>query len=313
MPERELPPQIQRFLAANVYPPTSRPLTRGAKDLLQPNRRHEKRRPLDKDGDVQFLFTADRYYYTGDETALIWLEVLDGGQPAAVHIQQATARAEERGQPTGALVDLGLQPDGALWSSALDLAEVFPEHHGTILLEVAFEVEGKDIHGEAIRIFSTPANQVPARLTGQFLDYVHEGSLMVKAGVDVFKPGFFRFDANLYDKDGNPVATSVFKGDLFVGEQWVPLEFFGKVLSDQGARGPYSVEQIRGYRFLDGQTPDRERLADDPAIHRTAPYEAAVFSDAVYTSEHKERMIKLMLEDLEAGIRLDTPVPAEKG
>jgi hypothetical protein len=306
--EQELPPQIQRYLDANVYPPTSGRLTAEATDLLYPNQRYEKPRPLDEDGDVTFVFTADRYYYTGDEVALVWLEVLDGEQPADVDIYQATARAEEDGRPGGAPVDLGLlQSDGGRWSTVLDLAQAFSDHHGTILLEVAFQAEGGEIHSEAIRIFSTPVDRVPAQLSGDFRDSVDDGSLLVELGVDVRESGFFRFDANLYDRNGEPVAFAMFKGDLEPGENWLPLEFFGKILRDQGAMGPYSIEQIRGYRYLEGQTPDRERLVDNLATHQTSRYDAAVFSDAVYTSEHKERMVQLMLEDMAAGRTLDVP------
>lgn len=310
--DREMPAQIRRFLEDNVYPPTSRPLTQDSTDLLHPNRRYEKPRPLEDDREMTFVFTADRYYYAGDETALVWLEVSKGGQPAAVDIHRALALAEERGAPTGAAVDLGLQTDGIRWSSALDLERTFPGHHGTILLEVAFQAEGGAIHGEAIRIFTTPLDRVPARLTGEFRDSVREGSLLVEAGVDVIEPGFYRFDANLFDQSGEPVAFTAFKGELAPGEQWVPLEFFGKILRDQGAVGPYTIDQIRGYRFLEGQTPDREQLIDEAVTHRTSPYAPEAFSDEEYTSEHKERMIELMLEDVEEGRTLDLPTLAAR-
>lgn len=294
-----------------MYPPTSKPLTAGADDLLRPNRRYEKPRPLDDDRDTTFVFTADRYYYTGDEIAHIWLEVAKGGQPAAIRVLRATALAEKKGQRGGG-VDLDLAPDGVRWASALVLEEAFPDHHGTILLEVAFEAESGEVYGEAIRIFTTPVDKIPARLTGEFRDSPREGSLLVEVGVDVYEPGFYRFDANLYDGAGEPVAFSVFKGNLGPGEQWLPLAFFGKILRDHGVAGPYSMEQIRGYRFLEGQTPDREQLAEDPVTHRTRPYDVAVFSDEEYTSEHMERMIALMMEDVEAGRDLDLPTVAGK-
>jgi hypothetical protein len=306
--DAQVPPQIQRFLEANVYPPTSRPLTADAVDLLYPNRRYEKPQPLDEDGEITFVFTADRYYYTGDEVAHVWLEVLKGDEPARVQLDRATARAEGGGGSGGMLVDLGLRPAGGLWSTDLSLGNAFPGHHGSILLEVAFRADGGEPHSAAVRIFSTPVERVPARLTGDVRDSLIDGSLLVEVGVDVFEPGFYRFDANLYDRDGAPLAFTVFKGDLAPGEQWLPLEFFGKVLRDQGVMGPYSVEQIRGYRFLEGQTPDRELLIDDPLTHLTSAYDVASFSDAEYTSEHTERMIDLMLDDIENGRTLDSPV-----
>lgn len=310
--EKELPPQIQRFLDANVYPPTSGRLSADATDLLNPNQRYESPRPLDEDGDVTSVFTADRYYYTGDEKPLVWLEVREGDQPADFDLRRATARAEEDGQPSGDPVDLGLQLDGDRWIGVLDLAQVFPDHHGTILLEVAFE-EGGEIYEEAIRIFTTPVDLIPAQFMGDFRESVRNGSLLIEAGVDVRTPGFFRFDANLYDRNGKPVAFAVYKGELEPGENWLPLEFFGKVLRDQGAMGPYSVQQLRGYRFLEGQTPDRENLSYNSPRHQTSPYDAFIFSDAVYTSEHKERMVQLMIDDIGAGRTLDVPPIASRG
>src|SRR5688572_17046033 len=126
MGEEEMPPQIQRYLEATVYPPTSQPLRPGAQDLLQPNQRYEKPRPLsNKNRDVTFVFTADRYYYTGDEVAHVWLEVLRGDEPAAgVRVRRATALAEGEAAG-GASVDLRLRPDGGRWSSDLELEKIF--------------------------------------------------------------------------------------------------------------------------------------------------------------------------------------------
>ena len=309
--EQELPPQVRRFLEANVYPPTSGRLTAGATDQLYPNQRYEKPRPLDEDGDATSVFTADRYYYTGDEVALIWLEVLEGGQPADVEVYQATARAEERGGPR--------RRAPSIWDCS-----------STVGAGVASWIWGRSFQSTTGRSFSKwlsrwREEKFTARRSASFRRRsigFQPSSLATSATPFTTavcwsrwpsKCGslaFFRFDANLYDRHGEPVAFAVFKGDLAPGENWLPLEFFGKILRDQGAKGPYSVEQIRGYRFLEGQTPDRERMVDAPATHRTSPYDSTAFSDAVYTSEHKERMVQLMLEDIDAGRTLDVPAVA---
>jgi hypothetical protein len=123
----------------------------------------------------------------------------------------------------------------------------------------------------------------------------------------VLAPGFYRFDANAFDAQGRPVAFASFKGELAKADRWVPFEFFGKALRDAGAEGPFTIRHVRGYRFLDGEFPDRERLRDQALVWTTAPYSAAAFSEEPYTSEHQEHMVELMLEDVAAGRSLDLP------
>jgi hypothetical protein len=45
----------------------------------------------------------------------------------------------------------------------------------------------------------------------------------------------------------------------------------------------------------------------------TSPWPLDAFSDAVYTSAHKEQMVRLLLEDAAAGRRLFVPPLAVEG
>jgi hypothetical protein len=103
------------------------------------------------------------------------------------------------------------------------------------------------------------------------------------------------------------VAFAVFKGELGSGSQTIPLEVFGKVLRDAGVPGPYELRQVRGYRFLDGQYPDRERLADIDGTWTTEAWPLDAFGDAPWAGEHKRRMVELMLEDEANGIPVEAP------
>src|SRR6185436_1958240 len=81
---------LTAYRKANVYPPTSRPLTADQVDLLRPNQRHETMRPVDRGG-VSYLFTADRYFVIGDETLTAMLDVRRDGKPVPAAITQAYA------------------------------------------------------------------------------------------------------------------------------------------------------------------------------------------------------------------------------
>jgi hypothetical protein len=183
----------------------------------------------------------------------------------------------------------------------------FADHHGPILLRVVHEYARGRTHEETLRLFLTPNDRIPATLTGEVSDFTSAGSLVVEIGVDVQDPGFFRFDANLLGPSGEPVAFAVFKGELAAGRGAVPLEVYGKVLRDAGVHGPWTVSEIRGYRFLEAAYPDRERLPDSDLRHVTGDHPLDAFTDADHVDEHELHVVSLMLEDVERGIGLEVP------
>ncbi len=313
LPPREaLPEPIRRYLAANAYPATSGRLTGAHEDLLRPNRRHERRRPVpdslsdDPSAVVSYLFSADRFFYSGDETVEAFLQVWRGAEPVAPRILSARAVAEGRDGPSKDARTLAFVWQGDRLVADLPLTR-FPEHHGPILLTVRFEHEPGRSHEDSIRIFNTPVRRIPARFTGRLRDSLREGHLLVEVELRVEAAGFYRLDANLRDAGGAPVAFATFKGELERGTRFVPLEVWGRVLRDAGIPGPYTVSEVRGYRFLEGSYPDRELIPDAALRHVTGSHALADLSDEPFTSEHQETMVRLMLEDLERGISLDVP------
>lgn len=314
---RELPEAVQRYLESNMVPPTSGRLTPGQVDLLEPNGRYEGHRPVpDTFGEsppATFLWTTDRYAYSGDEVVHARFELRRGEADAPPARLEAWAQAEGDAGALGDPVRLVFRADAGAWLADLDLARAFPEHHGAIVLGVRYALpEGAD-QEEAIRVFTTPLARIPARFTGSFRDAVRDGSLVVEVGIDVREAGFYRVDANLYAASGTPVAWAAFKGELGTSDGVVPLEFFGRVLREAGVPGPYQVGQVRGYRFVDARFPDRERLRDLPGRWTTSPFELLAFSDAVWTSAHKEQMVQMLLDDVRAGRSVEVPPLAVPG
>lgn len=314
----DLPEEVRRVLESTPYPPSSGRLTRGNDDLLYPNRRYERHRPIpdtlgpDPADVVTWRFTTDRWSYVGPEVAQVFLEVLRGDEPVAVDIVAASAAREgERGR-TGTPEPVAFSRDGDRLVAELPLAR-FADHAGMILLEVQFEYAPGKLHSDELRIFSTPTSHVPGRVAGPIVDRVTDGSLVLDVPVDLATGGFYRFDANLYDANGEPVAFVSFKGELASGPQQIPLEVYGKVLSDAGVPGPYTVGELRGYRFLDGQYPDRELLPPVADGFSTQGWPPDVFTTEPHVSEHDLRMADLMLEDLAAGIPLPQPPVAQDG
>jgi len=120
---------------------------------------------------------------------------------------------------------------------------------------------------------------------------------VIHAGVAVDTPGRYVIDCNLFDAADQPVAWSRFKGDLAAGVHDADLMFFGKVILDGHARGPFHIGQLRGARFAPGLDPDLEQMPPFAGGYTTAPYPPDAFSDAEYDSPDKQRMIELLGQD----------------
>ncbi|MCA9512553.1 MAG: hypothetical protein KC560_17735, partial [Myxococcales bacterium] len=299
---------MRDYLARTVYPPDAGRLDQ-AGDLLEANPRYEqfKRVPGSHGSvpDVTFLWTADAFRYTSDEIVHARFEAKQGDAPALVRDLSGWARAEGRGGPEGDEVALHFRRAGAAHLADVDLSREFAEHHGFVVLGVRYTVADVAQQEERIRVFVTPADAIPAAFTGTFRDDVRDGSLVVEAGVEVYRPGFYRFDANLYGANGEPVAWAAFKGELSRRDGFVPLRFFGRVLRDVGAPGPYRLRQLRGYLFRDGEFPDRLHLRDYEGSYVTSASALDAFSEAEWDDAHRRRMVELMLQDEAAGIPID--------
>jgi hypothetical protein len=318
-PLEELPEPVRRLLESTPYPDTSGRLHAGQEDLLQPNRRYERHRPIpdtlshDPAQVVTWRFTSDRYAYTGADAdaAHVSLEVRRGGEPLEVELHEATAVREGRAGAEGERERIDFRRDGRDLVSDLPL-HLFADHHGVILLEVRFEYERGRFHEDELRIFHTPPDRVPAELAPVARDFVQDGSLVVAVDVDVERAGFYRFDANVYGAGGEPVAYTHWKGDLQPGGQTIPLRVYGKVLHDAGVPPPYTVTQIRGYQFIDGGYPDRAHLLDLPTRHTTASYSLGSFTTVRHDSPQEIRLANMLLQDIASGIGV-APPPAASG
>lgn len=307
-----LPPSVRRYLVNTVYPPGTGRLTPAQADLVEPNRRFEGYRPIpetfstDADEIVTVRLTCDHYYYEGDDPIPLSLEILRGNAPVEPLSLDAGATREGRAGLVGNRMPLRFLPEGAGYRAVLDPAR-FADHHGPIVVDTRIEYARGVFHDETLRLFLTPEGRIPARFSGEVDDAVVDGNLRIEVGIDVDQPGEYRIYANLYDGRGTPLAFSGFKGELDRGDDTAPIEFFGRLLRDLGARGPYRVGEIRGYRFIDGEYPDRERIPDLPGRHPTGDYRLTAFSPDEFMNAHKARMIELLMEDAARGIAIDPP------
>lgn len=305
---------VTAYRRANVYPPNSHPLTLEHDDLIHPNKRHESPRPTDADDGVEFLFTADKYYLVGDDVLHARLTVTRAGVPVAgTKIVQAFAAIADPDQPNPARVPMTYAFVEGGFDAVLAPAAFAVKRQSAITVYLEFD-DGTG-HGTQRSHFDlqyNPAAAIPARFTGVFRDAVVAGSLVVYAGIDVKLAGHYIIDCNLYDAAGNPVGWTRWKNDLAAGVQNADLMFFGKVITDTKAAGPFHIGELRGQRFVPGRDPDLEQMADFTGSYATAPYKPSDFSDADYDSPDKQHVIELLEQQAAKGVHQGAATPGDE-
>ena len=290
---RALPPQsaLQHYLRSSRFPPTSRPLTLDNGDLIHPNRRHERRRRTEDDPEVSFLFTADRFFVNGNEPLTAILQAWRGSAPVVPEVVAASMRVVEPNLGPGAPVAFGVA-DGIASATIVPAQLIEAEHAVVMAFEVTFTVD--DVTQTSSFNFQfTPPNSVPARFVDRMQASVVDGSLVVSAGIEVIRPGYYIIDANLWAAE-EPVAWTRFKGQLTMGQTTVALRFFGKAIRDRDISGPYRLGEVRGARFEEGREPDMDHIPTIAFTGSTPAYDVTTFSDAEWTSPAKQRKIEAL-------------------
>ena len=286
---------VTAYRKANIYPPGSRPLTREHVDLLKPNERHESWRPTEADDGTTYLFTADRFFAFGNDVVTSTLTVKSAKPVKIVQALVATT------DPAFVPVAMTYTQNGNVWTAQLAPASLKLSVQTELGIYIEFD-DGTTKERSHYNVQYTPESGVPARFSGVFADSIVQGSLDVRVGVQVTDAGHYVLDCNLYDAGDNPVAWVHWKGDLASGAQSADLSFFGKVIVDAGAKGPFRIGELRGARFDPGHQPDLAQMPPYPGTYATHAYATNEFSGDEYDSADKQKMLNFLTQQQQAGV-----------
>ncbi|EPG65142.1 hypothetical protein [Leptospira wolffii] len=328
-----VPPEkiLKDYLEWSEYPPISRPLTRYNEDLLNPYFIPLAPIPMvDKPQDTKpngYSCKLQPLQWAAigvREPIHITLECFDSRyEKAPLDVRNVRLWKEFDGVKYTALPpdgnDKGLDGD----AKAKDNVYTFEwrptyKDWGDMFFEVEFVYGKEKKQGKLLSSFFSSPYQ-PAEWSGYFLDLPKEGSLTVKAGVNVFKAGSYHLEANLVNaSNGEPIAWATFDGKLNGGRQEVDFLFYGKLIKESGFEGPYALTQLRGYRvnlavdpdwFGQGEEgmrkilaakttePDKELLAPHKENYTTKSYDLNNFSSKAWEAPEKDQKVK-QLQDM---------------
>ena len=330
--------RLEHYLDYSKYPDFSRPLEAGHTDLLDPYRSSQLETPLvqgqclsgaaGRGCDSTKLFLKVRCTIRAESVMAIRRtdfafnasctdtdseQKLDLSKfTANVLLEKNTPAGEETVRRPGPIFfgDDGSNGDAVAGDRVYRLIVRLGLHDwGWMQLTLAGEYGGAAVTTLASVWFSTPHRV--AEFGETIIDGVQLGHLIVRVPVQIYKAGYYEFNANLLqaDEDREPVANSYTNIELTEGRHIVELKFFGKVIRDKGLDGPFVVTALRARRnnapvtpadlqraaLADRDVQPREDILYQPMFeyvpigpeHVTAPYGSDEFSAAEWTSEEK--------------------------
>lgn len=249
------------------YPSDSRPLTKKMADLLDPFRITQEKVPIfrpDSDGAIQGYFSwySSLYMVTEDKPAVAWLQVIDAKTDKPIHARILSAEIQSDlvfgEKPVGVAdyndsgVGYDQEANDGIYTFSWVPRKGEKLHWGELTMKVRFDAPSIKLkETEASFTFnSTPI--IPAKFTGNYRESIESGSLIISAEIDVFKPGQYIFEANLFDKEtGTPYHWVYMRKYLEKGtSQSVALPFFGAIFHDRGfEEGRFILRNLRGHRM----------------------------------------------------------------
>jgi hypothetical protein len=198
-----------------------------------------------------------------------------------------------------------LAGDGVFSATVPPTLEVAKGFSGELLVEVDVEV-AEETGTLQFRFAQTAA--VPARFTKTARDAVEGGSLAIYLGIEVLEAGRYDLRGRLYDAKGAPVAFMTYVGELGPSAREVRLFAYGKLLRDQGAVPPFVLKDIEGWRYLEGQYPDREQMEMWTEGTTTAAYDASALTDQPWEAPEKQAKLRSFDDAVKRGPSEIAPV-----
>ena len=210
---------------------------------------------------------------------------------------------EVRTQQGGVLAALAFNDDGkdgdAHANDLVFTAVVAPgreralEFKGAQLVEARAETRGGEERVATTGfLYSVPL----AHLTGRYRDEIADGNLVVSAEVQVDAEARFHLEATLAESGGAPLGWAQNAMVLGPGTAWMPLTYWGLMLHERGANGPYLLRSVA--LSTTGEMPNQK---NDVVVNAyvTKPYDVGQFSDRPFDDPD--------LLDAAARIEADTP------
>jgi hypothetical protein len=294
---------LAAYRASTRYPPGARPLAEHP-DQARPHHVEPVSLPLARADrkltTARVTLRQDRLFLVGDERAALAITCADGDEPAPCSITSAAALVppdvKDASSHRAVPIPFSAADGGGLATIFQPGAQGFGGYRGPIRIDLALDVTG-ETGGASFDLVYSPA--APASFTGRVDEALREGSLDLDVEVAIDEPGRYVISARVDDAEGRSFAYLSENEELRAGRQPVRLRLFGKLVRDEGARSPFRLRDLEGFRLLEDAYPDRDPMvAREGVVHTTKSYALRDFAAAEWESEEKSRHVKELSKDV---------------
>jgi hypothetical protein len=301
---------LDTYLESTQYPPYARPMSERP-DLVRPHHVPTRQLPLaradQKPTSARITLHQDRYFLSGDEQATLSIQCETSAGPVPCEVLSASASVppdmSHEGGPVAILfADQGRDGDqtagdGALTARVQPARQGFAAYHGPIRVDLDLRVQSES-GGASFDLEYTPTS--PAKFTGEVRESLADGSLDLYVGMTITRPGRYVVRARVDDAEDRQFAYLSWNEEMGAGLQEARLRLFGKLIHDQGAKAPFRLRDIEGFRLEENTYPDREAIPTlEGDIHTTKPYKMSDFSQNTWESEDKSRRVDRLEKETE--------------
>jgi hypothetical protein len=272
------------LLSKYRYPPGSQSLAERT-DMLMPHHVEPVLRGLSATGDGKLSVEQNqsRIYLRPDQTAVASIKILYAGKPTPVDFSSTDLNREAVGSGPDTKVgsvnfhDDGVAPDeiasDGVWTANVSMPSGNPPSGMKLLVKLSSNGESGQLFFPFIQ-----TGPSPAEFTQNVRVAFEDGSVAFYVGVNVTNPGPFEILGRVYDSAGTPVALCRFHDNLAAGTQEVRFVAYGKLLLDEGAIPPLTLQDLEGWRFSLGQYPDRDVMDEWAGGVTTPAYDVSLFT-----------------------------------
>ncbi|MEP7123116.1 MAG: hypothetical protein ABJE95_19465 [Byssovorax sp.] len=295
---------LTAYRASTRYPPGARPLGEQP-DQARPHAVAPVSLPLARADrkltTARVTLRQDRMFLVGDERATLTIACTDGDDPVPCAITSAAAIVppdrNDASSHRSAPILFNAADGGAVATTFQPSAQGFGGYRGAIRVEVQLDIAG-EVGGASFDVVYSPS--APASFTGRVDEALRAGSLDLDVEVEIDAPGRYVITARVDDAEGRSFAVLSENQELRAGRQPVRLRLFGKLIRDEGARSPFRLRDLEGFRLIEDATPDRDPMvAKEGVVHTTKSYTLRDFSDAEWESDEKSRHLKELTRDVD--------------
>jgi hypothetical protein len=235
------------------------------------------------DGKLSVEQNQSRIYLRPDQTAVASIKILYAGKPTPVDFSSTDLNREAVGSGPDTKVgsvnfhDDGVAPDeiasDGVWTANVSMPSGNPPSGMKLLVKLSSNGESGQLFFPFIQ-----TGPSPAEFTQNVRVAFEDGSVAFYVGVNVTNPGPFEILGRVYDSAGTPVALCRFHDNLAAGTQEVRFVAYGKLLLDEGAIPPLTLQDLEGWRFSLGQYPDRDVMDEWAGGVTTPAYDVSLFT-----------------------------------